>query len=217
MAGGSESAVLVLTDVIDPTADLVVAELEGRGVPVMRCNPGDFPQKLTLVARLDGPSLAGRLVYADRHTGRHEEVALDGIRCAYYRRPGAFRLGEHVPDQWRFWAAREARQGFGGVISAIPRWLDHPADIAFAEYKPVPLRYAAECGLTIPRTLVTNDPRQARRFADEVGAGGSVHASGGSGRHRGGRDRPLVPGVRVQGVRDPADRRRSGHVGGTHR
>ncbi len=169
MAGGFEAPVLVLTDVIDPTADLVVAELEGRGVPVMRCNPGDFPQKLTLVARLDGPSLAGRLVYADRHTGRHEEVALADIRCGYYRRPSAFRLGEHVPDQWRFWAAREARQGFGGVVSAIPRWLNHPADIAFAEYKPVQLRYAAECGLAVPRTLVTNDPGEARRFADEVG------------------------------------------------
>ena len=170
MAGGSEAAVLVLTDVIDPTADLVVAELEGRGVPVMRCNPGDFPQKLTLVARLDGESMSGRLVYADRHTGRHDKIALDAIRCGYYRRPSAFRLGEHVPEQWRFWAAREARQGFGGVVSAIPRWLNHPADIAFAEYKPVQLRYAAECGLTIPRTLVTNDPGQARRFADEVGA-----------------------------------------------
>ena len=131
MAGGSESAVLVLTDVIDPTADLVVAELEGRGVPVMRCNPGDFPQKLTLVARLDGPSLAGRLVYDDWHTGRHEEVALDGIRCAYYRRPGAFRLGEHVPDQWRFWAAREARQGFGGVVSATSLLLGQSTTLTF--------------------------------------------------------------------------------------
>src|SRR5437016_4262614 len=128
MAGGSEAPVLVLTDVIDPTADLVVAELEDRGVPVMRCNPGDFPQKITLVARLDGESMSGRLVYDDRHTGRHDEIALADIRSVYYRRPSAFRL---------------SRQGFGGIISALPRWLNHPTDNTFAEYKPVQLRYAA--------------------------------------------------------------------------
>ena len=40
MAGGSESPVLVLTDVIDPTADLVVAELDGK--PLEHVTPMEF-------------------------------------------------------------------------------------------------------------------------------------------------------------------------------
>src|SRR5947207_1973002 len=169
MTSQPESPVLVLTDVIDPTADLVVAELEARDVPVMRCNPGDFPQKLTLAARLDGERMTGRLVYADRHIGRHDEIAWEAVRSVYYRRPSAFRLSEHVPEQWRFWAAQEARQGFGGIISGLPRWLNHPTDNAFAEYKPVQLRLATECGLTVPCTLITNDPGPDRRFVAVVG------------------------------------------------
>src|SRR5438046_6750041 len=113
--------------------------------------------------------MSGRLVYDDRHTGRHDKIALDAIRCGYYRRPSAFRLGEHVPDQWRFWAAGEARQGFDGVVSAIPRWLNHPADIAFAEYKQVQLRCAAVWGLMGAGVVEEYDSGAALRVAGEGG------------------------------------------------
>jgi hypothetical protein len=35
------------------------------------------------------------------------------------------------------WAAREARFGMGAVLASMPAWLNHPAHIARAEYKPV--------------------------------------------------------------------------------
>lgn len=41
--------------------------------------------------------------------------------------------------------------------------------MADATYKPRQLRVAAECGLTVPRSLVTNIGARARAFADEVG------------------------------------------------
>jgi hypothetical protein len=46
----NEPTVLILTQPFDVTADYVVDELNRRGVPVFRCDPGDFPRGLTLVA-----------------------------------------------------------------------------------------------------------------------------------------------------------------------
>ena len=169
MNGERERVVLVMTDIIDPTADRVVAELDRRGAPVFRCNPGDFPQLLTLAAHIDQSATDGLLRLHDREGNRLREVLLGDVGCGYYRRPTAFRIPDDMPESWQWWAAREARQGFGGVIATLPRWINHPTAIARAEYKPVQLTEAAACGMRIPRTLVTNDPREAKEFAETVG------------------------------------------------
>jgi ATP-grasp ribosomal peptide maturase len=90
-------------------------------------------------------------------------LMLDQVRCAYYRRPSRFEFPADLVDQR--WATAEARMGFGGVLSALPRWLNHPADIGQAEYKPVQLAAAQTAGLAIPDTMITNDPAEAARFA----------------------------------------------------
>ena len=59
--------------------------------------------------------------------------------------------------------------GVGGVLSALPRWLNHPAAIAAAEYKPVQLVHARACGLEVPDTIVTNDPAEATKFVASAG------------------------------------------------
>ncbi|SCE19925.1 hypothetical protein GA0115240_142913 [Streptomyces sp. DvalAA-14] len=41
--GGDGRAVLVVTRLDDPTADLVIGELHTRRLPVVRLDPGDFP------------------------------------------------------------------------------------------------------------------------------------------------------------------------------
>ncbi|MGI9002880.1 MAG: ATP-grasp ribosomal peptide maturase [Pseudonocardia sp.] len=151
-----------MTQPFDVTADYVVAELRQRGVPVFRCDPGDFPRCLTLAARL-GEGWSGSLRLPDR------EVSLGEIGCGWYRRPTAFAFPDELSGQERRWAAMEARLGLGGVLAAVPRWLNHPCDIVRAEYKPVQLQTARAVGLTVPDTLLTNDADEARRFAKEHG------------------------------------------------
>lgn len=160
MSGGR--TVLVLTQPYDVTADCVVEELAMRGVPVFRCDPGEFPTTLTLVAELDG-AWRGSLRLPAR------QVSLDDLGCAYYRRPTVFELPEHLTAEERRWATREARMGLGGVLVTHPWWLNHPDDIARAEYKPVQLRAAYAVGLSAPATLITNDPVAAERFVRERG------------------------------------------------
>lgn len=161
----SRAVTLVLTHPFDPTADYVVSELNRRGAPVFRCDPGEFPQRLSVAARLDGAGAGwiGSLRLPER------EVALNDIGCAYYRRPTMFDLPAGMDEQVRRWAAGEARIGVGGVLAALPRWLNHPAAIAAAEYKPVQLAHARPCGLDVPDTIVTNDPAEAAKFVGDVG------------------------------------------------
>lgn len=156
----NEPTVLILTQPFDVTADGVVEELDRRGVPVFRCNPGDFPRDLTLVAEL-GAGWTGGLHLPDR------EVRLDEIGCAWYRRPTAFEFPDGLNTEERRWAQHEARHAVGGILAALPRWLNHPCDIARSEYKPVQLQMARTVGLTVPPTLITNDFEAARRFAKE--------------------------------------------------
>ncbi|SDG56774.1 hypothetical protein SAMN05421505_105193 [Sinosporangium album] len=80
-----------------------------------------------------------------------------------------FLLADGMSEAERSFASAQARSGLGGVLSALDcRWVNHPAAMSRAEYKPVQLRAARECGLTIPATLITNNPGAVLAFADEV-------------------------------------------------
>lgn len=156
------NAVLILTARFDPTADLVVEQLTARGVSVFRCDSADFPERLSLRAELAG-EWSGRLRLPRR------TVDLQEIHSAYYRRPSGFQFSDSMAAHDRSWAGLQARLGLGGILAALPQWLNHPSRIGLAEYKPVQLTEAANLGLTVPRTLITNEPAAARDFANEVG------------------------------------------------
>jgi ATP-grasp ribosomal peptide maturase len=158
---------LVLTHPFDPTADYVVGELNRRDAPVFRCDPGEFPQRLIIAARMEAGEAGAGWVGSLRLPERR--VSLSDVGCVYYRRPTGFDLPKGMSEQVRRWSAAEARMGVGGVLAALPRWLNHPADIGRAEYKPVQLAHARACGLHVPATLVTNDPAEASTFVAGVG------------------------------------------------
>ncbi|BCJ39114.1 ATP-grasp ribosomal peptide maturase [Actinocatenispora thailandica] len=165
--------VLVLTGRLDATADLVITELDRRGVPVFRCDPADFPDRIAVSARFD--TAAG---WSGTLRTPYRSVELGRIVGAWYRRPGriAVRTDPATADQPEAagvdtagagvdeWASAEARGGFGGLLAAVPRWLNDPGRMEHAEYKPVQLAAAARAGLAAPRTLITTDPAAAREF-----------------------------------------------------
>lgn len=151
--------VLVLTAELDPTADLVIQQLTDRGVPVYRCDAREFPQRLGMSAQFRDGAWTGWLRTPER------EVALEAIRAIYYRRPSAFAFTGSLTSTERRFAAAEARFGFGGVLAALPtRWVNNPHRMAEADYKPLQLQVAAQCGLMVPHTLITNVPDALRRF-----------------------------------------------------
>lgn len=160
----AERPVLVVTQPDDLTADLVIAELNRRDVPVMRFDPADFPHAVTLSAWFDQHGMHGALTTGSRSTD------LAGVRSLYYRRPRQFCF-PGLDDQDARFSTLQARYGFGGVLASLPGclYVNHPHKIADCEFKPAQLAAAAKVGFTLPATLVTNDPCQARVFAADHG------------------------------------------------
>ncbi|MGH3938653.1 MAG: ATP-grasp ribosomal peptide maturase [Pseudonocardiaceae bacterium] len=158
------TTVLVLTEPSDTTADLVVKELDRRAAQVFRVDPGDFPLSVQVSAWFDG-SWHGRI------HGPDGSVDLRDIRSVYVRRPTAFTFPTSMTDAEQRFAAREARRGVGGLLMSLPcSWVNHPSRAADAEYKPLQYTIAAECGLDVPRTVITNVPGDADEHRAHLGS-----------------------------------------------
>lgn len=164
MTANTERTVLILTAVQDETADAVATELDHKGTRTVRLDTGDFPIRMSLAAEHDGRTWHSRLWTADT------EVDLNTVTSVYYRRPTRFTMPEGLSDGDSVFAAVEARLGVGGVLDSMDTlWVNRPANVAVAEYKPVGLKVAGQVGLRVPRTLVTNDHASVVKFADQVG------------------------------------------------
>jgi ATP-grasp ribosomal peptide maturase len=151
--------VLVLAREFDPTADAVVAALAERGVPVFRTDLAAFPTQLGLDARLCGGRWTGQLWNA------HHAVALEEIRSIWNRGPRTYQFPDTLTVAERDFCYREAKLGVGGVLAALDvLWANHPNRCADAVFKPYQWKIAAECGLTVADTAITNDWDSARRF-----------------------------------------------------
>lgn len=159
--------ILVLTQDDDPTADVVLDKLNVREIPFARCDPGDFPTRLQMTARLSAAAGSWDGVVSGAPRG----IDLGSLRAVYYRRPSEFRAADGVAGRDRSFVTAQARHGLAGVLAGLAdvTWLNHPGAMADARVKPYQLAIAASCGLAVPETLVTNDPRTVREFAEPVG------------------------------------------------
>lgn len=143
------TTVLILSDGGDGAAGHVAAELAARGVPMAWFDTGEFPQRLRLNVTIEGGGWRGYL------TDGQSEVALADVASVYYRGPS--------------WVSGHAGRGLGGVLRALPcLWVNDPVAAAASEHRPVQLAAAERCGLSIPRSLVSNDPAMASTWAKDL-------------------------------------------------
>ncbi|MBG0853819.1 ATP-grasp ribosomal peptide maturase [Streptomyces spinoverrucosus] len=156
--------VLVVTNLDDPTADVVISELHDRGVPVVRFDSGDFPHALSVAATMTSNGVEGTLSTPSR------AADLSQVRSLYYRRPSGFTF-PHLDEQDARFAITQARYGLGGVLASLPGclYVNHPHRIGDAEFKPSGLAAAASVGFRLPPTLITSDPDTARAFVKQHG------------------------------------------------
>ncbi|MFD5496322.1 MvdC/MvdD family ATP grasp protein [Streptomyces sp. NPDC127091] len=162
------SPVLVVTNLDDPTTDLVIDELHRRSVPVVRFDSGDFPTTLSFPATLTAHGIEGTLTTPT--PTRTRTADLSRVRSLYYRRPSGFTF-PHLDGQTERFALTQARYGLGGVMASLPgcRYVNHPHRIGEAEFKPAGLAAAAACGFRLPPTTITSCPVAARAFAETHG------------------------------------------------
>ncbi|MFC4114144.1 ATP-grasp ribosomal peptide maturase [Nonomuraea zeae] len=155
---------LVVTSVEDATANMVIEALNERQVQVARVDPADIGTALTFSGRIgDGhDSWGGQLRTPSR------DVALQNIGAVYWRRPSPWRSDLADPQAKQF-VMTEARHGLGGLLRSLPncRYVNHPASTRRADFKVTQLQVAAQLGMNVPTTLVTNDLAAARDFASK--------------------------------------------------
>ncbi|HSA53420.1 MAG TPA: ATP-grasp ribosomal peptide maturase, partial [Yinghuangia sp.] len=126
---------------------MVITELNERGVPVVRFDPSDVGEHLSISARFGAgaASPTGHLRTASRAT------PLEGVRAVYWRRP-TWPHFEGLNDADARYAAAQVRHGLGGTLYALPdcRYVNHPLRNHAAEHKPMQLAVAERFGFTVP-------------------------------------------------------------------
>lgn len=147
--------VAIVTQDYDPTVDPVIEHLRDEKVRVVRFDLSDFPSKMTVVSN----DFTGEK-FIDV---RNRRLDLDDVQSVWYRRPTDFDFGDEMAPHERRFAEIETICGVGGIFRSMEcLWVNRPEVESVASLKPYQLHLARQCGLNVPRTLLTNDPEYVR-------------------------------------------------------
>lgn len=155
--------VLILSQAEDEHVVRLAAELDRLGCPWVRFDPGDVAVTARCTATLRGDSRDMHVILPDGTL-----LLLATIRSIWYRRPTPLQAASTLSPLQRLFIEREARAGVWGLLRCSDAlWINHPDAIRAAAYKPRQLALAQEVGLTIPQTLITNEPDAFHRFYEQ--------------------------------------------------
>lgn len=157
--------ILIITNRLDPHADAVIRHLVSSGIIFVRLNTEDFPQKITFTWQATREIVDGILQLA---AGR--KVVLSRISSCWYRRPVAPVVSSNlISQQTKEFAEDESSSLLKGLWVYLSRcfWINYPLRVQQAESKIYNLKLAAETGFSIPQTLITNNPEDAKSFFHE--------------------------------------------------
>jgi glutathione synthase/RimK-type ligase-like ATP-grasp enzyme len=150
---------LLLAERLEPTADLLVAEMRRRGVPCIRWNLDQFPVGSTLTYRTRGDGFGAEIVTDGRR------LDFDEVASIWCRGVQALGFPPDLQGADRRFAEAETERTLTALYT-LPGivWVNHPHCHARANAKPAQLAVAHRLGLDIPPTVITNDPEAARAF-----------------------------------------------------
>lgn len=165
-------AVLILAPGRDEHAVVVGGEIARLGVRAETVDLALFPERARLVMAYEGTSRQFSLELDD---GRRLDLADFG--SVWWRRPHPPRISEAIAQpSHRLFAANEAQEALTSLWRALDaQWVNDPNRDDTAHRKGYQLRVAQDVGLPIPRTLITNDPAEARRFVAARGRQGTIY------------------------------------------
>ncbi len=142
----------------------VRAVLEHISRPAMVFDVADFPSRAGLKVSFSDKCDQLRLV-----DGRRQEIAIEDVGAVWYRRERPLELDPALTDPTsRLFAWSESSEALTGVWRALDCfWMNPPAADEAGQRKVRQLQLARRVGLSVPDTLITNDPSSARAFAVE--------------------------------------------------
>lgn len=158
--------IVIVTQKFDPHADRILAMLYDLGHAPARINTEDIPQETTFALSHDDAGWKGVLRTQER------TVPLEDVRSVWWRRPGSHDLPDTLDERDRTFCRDEtaaAMRGAWALTESTAYWVSSPSRIREASKKLDQLHRAAELGLEVPRTLVSNEPDSVREFYETCG------------------------------------------------
>jgi glutathione synthase/RimK-type ligase-like ATP-grasp enzyme len=156
---------LILTSDQDLTADFLIVELIHRQLPYFRLNAEELTRADFTFSVTD--KSIQRQVSVD-----NKGLDLDEISAVWYRRAIYPSPIASLPPSERAFAAGELRHlAMGLVLNLEVTWVNPIDKVSVAEHKLYQLQIARQLGFRVPRTLVSRDPLQLKRFAAENSLG----------------------------------------------
>jgi glutathione synthase/RimK-type ligase-like ATP-grasp enzyme len=151
-----------------PDSDHVERVRQHLRMPSMVVDTSWFPVALGLEARLAAGTEGLRFALPDG-----ERLDLADVGAVWYRRPRSLELHQDLVDGTaRRFAWSESNEALLGVWYALECfWMNHPIADEVAQRKIRQLQAARRIGLSVPETLVTNQPAAAEDFVARHGPG----------------------------------------------
>jgi len=166
-------AILVVSHTGDDHLEPVVGALKRLGHDPVVFDLAGYPTETAIaLSYADGD---GDPLWLELADGRL--VDLSRCRSAWWRRPMPFVVDPAITDHGEAgWAYNECHEAISGLWSALDAtWVSPPQATEAAMMKSWQLRVAKSVGLEIPRTLITNSPREAREFTHALGVDRTVY------------------------------------------
>lgn len=165
-----EPLIAIVADAADDHAAAVMSVLRTRGHLARLIDTGEYPIRLRLTMKINGDTTSRTLRDAEGETD------LDSIGAVWWRRPRPYTLDPELDGRFASFALAESHEALSGVWSSMDvAWVNPQSADETAHHKPFQLVAAGEVGLTIPDTLITNDPRTARAFIAERGPARTIY------------------------------------------
>lgn len=162
---GRRDVILIVTNKMDLTADMVILALKERDIPYTRFNTEDFPQKAKLIWKLTAGDIDGCLELP------HKRVQLSSIKSVWFRRPVSPVISSAITDDGiKKFAQQESQEALSGLWRTLDCfWMSHPDAINKASYKPWQLKVAQQIGFQVPISLISNSETIVRQFQKDCG------------------------------------------------
>jgi len=140
-----------------------------------------FPEELGQGVSLSMSTSDKDTVFSQSLLVQAKQFSLDTISSVWYRRPKLVSLNEYnLSTEGLDFARDEWRATLESVYALLDHclWVSHPDNLRKAARKPIQLLLAKQLGFAIPRTLITNNPNDAKAFVDLCDGKVIVKASG---------------------------------------
>lgn len=152
-------AIGIISHAADEHAAAVIRILQNDGKSPRLIDTAAFPANMTLSFSLDG---RGHVAVLGDEVDAFDT---DELHVVWWRRPRPYGLNPQLDPSMASFAYAECHEAMAGMWHSLDvQWVNPPEADEVAHHKPRQLALAARLGLSVPNTLITNDPQAARAF-----------------------------------------------------